>query len=121
MKYFHTVEHVQLPSFPKKKKKIFLELTTFIISTLRDIYTKLLTFSKRSAKEKVISRWVILVILLTSAVICKQRLVHGNDTVKYFQHYKWCDVDRDHFRKRFYSSTKFTKKPTLKRPMGVQF
>ena len=30
---------------------------------------------------------------------CKQRLLHGNEIVQYFQNYKCYNTDRDHFRK----------------------
>ena len=108
MKYFGTVAHVQAASF--LKETIFLELTTFSISTTRDIYTKLLTFSESSAKIKVRSGWTFFVILLMLAVICKQRLLRGNEILQSFRNYKCYDVEREHFRKHLRSSTKFLKK-----------
>ena len=47
----------------------------------------------------------LFVIVFTSAVICKQRLFHGNEIVQYLQNYKRYDVDQDHFRKplKFYT------------------
>ena len=35
----------------------------------------------------VVAYWNFFAILLTSALICKQRLLHGNKIVKYFQNY----------------------------------
>ena len=64
VKYFRTVTHVQPTLFSEKKQQVFLKLPTFLISTIRDIYRKLLT------------------------VNCKQRLLHGNEMVQYFQNYK---------------------------------
>lgn len=34
-----------------------------------------------------------------SIVTCKQRHLHENDIVQYFQNYKCYDADRDYFRK----------------------
>ena len=98
MKYFGTVAHAQAASF--LKETIFLELKTFFVSTTRDIYTKLLTFSGSSAKINVRSGWTFFVILLMSAVIWKQRLLRRNEILQYFRNYKCYDVEREHFRKR---------------------
>ena len=85
---------------PPQKVQAFLKLITFSISTTGDIYAKLLTFSKSSVKRKVKSASTFFVILLTSAVICKQRLLLGNEIVLYFQNYKYFDDEREIFRRR---------------------
>ena len=85
---------------PPQKVQAFLKLITFSISTTVDIYSKLLTLSKSSVKRKVKSASTFFVILLTSAVICKQRLLLGNEIVLYFQNYKYFDDEREIFRRR---------------------
>ena len=44
-------------------------------------------------------------ILLTSAVVCKQKFLHENEIVKYPQNYKYQDVNQGHFRKPLQVST----------------
>ena len=80
--YLRTVAHVQAASFSVIKG--FLKLTTFFISTTRDIYTKLLTFSESSVNIKVTPRWAFFVILFTPAAINRQRLLHGNKVMQDF-------------------------------------
>ena len=70
---------------------------TFLISSTKRIFTKLLSFSESSIKIKVRSHWAHFLILLTSAVICKQCLC-GNEIVQYLQNCKCYNVDQDHFR-----------------------
>ena len=67
-----------------KKAQFFLKSITFINSTTRNICTNLLTFY---------------VILLTSVVICKQRLLHGKEIVEFFPSYQYYNIDREYFRK----------------------
>ena len=83
VKYFRTVLHTQAASFLRKKTG-FLKLTALFIATTRDICTKLLTSSESSMKIKFMSAKAFFVILLTSAVISKHRLLHGNEIVQYF-------------------------------------
>ena len=45
---------------------------------------------------KVRSHWTLFVILLTSAAICKQKFLHGNEIVQYLQNCKCKNVARDH-------------------------
>ena len=58
-----------------KQKRVFMKLATFFISSTRRIFTKLLSISESSIKIKVSSNWALFLFLLTSAVICKQRLL----------------------------------------------
>ena len=44
--------------------------------------------SERTFKIKVRLRWTAFEILLTSAIICIQRVLHGNEIVQYLQNYK---------------------------------
>ena len=83
---------------------------TFFISNIRDIYTKQSRSSESSMKVKVRSRWTFLVILLTSAVISKQRFFHGGEIVQYFQNYKCYGVERNHFKKYLHNCKRLMKK-----------
>ena len=58
-----------------------MKLATFFISSTKRIFTKLLSVSERSIKIKVRSHWALFLILLTLAVICRQRLLHGSEIV----------------------------------------
>ena len=77
----------------------FLEKTVFsynnnlFVLTTIDIYTKLLTFSETSIKVKVSLAWTFLQILLTSAVTCKQGLLHRSKVMQHFQNHKCYDAD----------------------------
>ena len=61
--------------------------------TARDIYGKMLIFYEISVKIKVRLPWTFIIILITSALTCKQRLLHGNKIVQYFQNYKCYGID----------------------------
>ena len=76
-----------------------MTLAMFLISGTRHIFKKLLGVSESSIKIKIKSHQTLYVILLTSAVIFKQKLLHGNEIVQYLQSCKWYNVGQDHFRK----------------------
>ena len=75
-----------------------MKLTTFFITRTRRILTKLLGVSESPIKIKIRSLGTLFVILLTSAVICKQSLLHENDIMQYLQNCKCYNVGQDHFR-----------------------
>ena len=54
---------------------------------------------------KVISPWTLFELLLKSAVIYKQRLLHENEIVQCLQNYKYQDINQGHFRKLRQTST----------------
>ena len=62
-----------------------MKLTTFFISRTERIDIKTINISESTFKIKEISTWTLFKILLTSAVICKQRLLHENEIVQYLQ------------------------------------
>ena len=62
-----------------------MKLATFFISSTRDILKKLLAVPESSIKIKAKLPLTLFVILLTSAVICKQRLLYDNEIVQYLQ------------------------------------
>ena len=68
---FHIFTHPYKASFSLKTG--FCKANNIFSRTLQ-IYTKTLTVSESRGKIKTISRWIIFEILLTSAVICKQKL-----------------------------------------------
>ena len=76
-----------------------MKVTKFFISRTRRIFTKLLDISESSIKIKFISNGAIPVILLTSAVISRQRLLYGNEVAQYLQNCKYYNIGQDHFRK----------------------
>ena len=82
-----------------------MKLTTSFISKTKQIYTKILTFSKSTFKIKEMLDWILFGILLTSAVICKQKFLHENEIVQYLQNYKYENVNQSHFRKPLQVST----------------
>ena len=55
-----------------------MKLETFFILSTRHIFRKLLSVSEISIKIQVRSHQTLFLILLTSAVICKQKLLYGN-------------------------------------------
>ena len=55
--------------------------------------------SKVTFKTKVTLRWTAFEILLMSAIICIQRVLHGNEIVQYFQNYKRHESGKGHSRK----------------------
>ena len=73
-----------------------LLIKTFLITRNRDIFTKLSGVSKISIKINVRSHGTLLVVFLTSAVIFKQRLLHGNKIRQFFQNRKCHDVGQNH-------------------------
>ena len=73
-----------------------LLIKRFLISRNRDIFTKLLGVSKISIKINVRSHRTLLAVFLTSTVIFKQRLLHGNKIRQFFQNRKCHDVGQDH-------------------------
>ena len=52
--------------------------------------------------------------MFTSTVIWKQRLLCGNQILRYFQNYKCYDVEQDYFEKHQQSCAKFMKNTDLK-------
>ena len=76
-----------------------MKLTTFFISSTRPIFTKLLDISVSLIKITARSHGTLFIILHTSVVISKQRLLYGNDTVQNFQNCKCYNVEQGHFRK----------------------
>ena len=55
--------------------------------------------SKRTFKIKVRLPWTTFEILFTSAIICIQRVLHGNEVVQYIQNYKRHKSGKGHTRK----------------------
>ena len=76
-----------------------MKLATFFISSTRRIFKELLAVPESSIKMKAKLQLTLFVILFTSAVICKQRLLDDNEIVQYLQNCKCYNVGQDHFRK----------------------
>ena len=75
------------------------------IPRAKQIYAKPLTISEITFKIKAMSTWALFKILITSAVIFKQKFLHKNKIVQYLQNYTYQDVNQDHFRKPLQAST----------------
>ena len=54
---------------------------------------------ERTFQITIALRWTIFKILLSSAVIRIQRVLHGKEIVQYVQSYKCHEVDQDHSKK----------------------
>ena len=80
-----------------------MKLATFFISSIRRIFMKPLAISETSVTIKVRSYRTLFVLLLTSAVIYKQRIFHENEIVQYkkqnLQNCKCSNVGQEHFGK----------------------
>ena len=50
--------------------------------------------------------WKLSEVSVSSAVICKQRLLHEYEIVKYLQNCKYQDINAGHFRKHLQASIK---------------
>ena len=59
-----------------KHKRDFMKLKTFSVSRTNDNQARLITNSESTIKINARSRWAIFLILITLAVICKQRFLH---------------------------------------------
>ena len=59
-------------------KHVFMKLRIFFIPKPKQIYTNAPTVSKKTFKIKTMPRWAVFEILLTSVVICKEKLLHEN-------------------------------------------
>ena len=82
-----------------------MKLTIFFISRNKQIYLKTLVAPESTFKIKSMLPWILYEILLTSAIICKQRFLHKNEIVQYLQNYKYQDVNQGHVRKPLQTST----------------
>ena len=56
-------------------------LCKIVYAKTKQIYTKTLTVPESSFEIKAMLPWILLKILLPSAVICKQRFLHENEIV----------------------------------------
>ena len=63
--------------------------------------------SERTFKIKERLPWTVSEILLTSAVICIERVLHGNEIVQHLQNYKRHEFEQGHSRKLLYSSKSY--------------
>ena len=68
-----THDYIFLCNLVFNKKPVLVKLATFFISSTKRLFTKVLAVSKSSIKIKVRLHWTLIIILLTSAVICKER------------------------------------------------
>ena len=83
MRRFRMFTHIYAASFTMKT--CFNESSNVFLSQALEAFSKRLAFSESSIKLKVRSNGTLFVILLTSPVVCKQRLLDGNEIVQYLQ------------------------------------
>ena len=55
--------------------------------------------SQRIFKIKVTPPWTVFIILLTSAVICVERVLDRKEIAQYLQNYKLYEVEKGHSKK----------------------
>ena len=108
----HISSHV--PHFWKKIG--FLTLTICFISATRDIYTKLLIFSEFPVKIEVRPAQTFFVILLTSAVICKQRFWMETKLCNIFKTTNTITLTETVIKSTYKVLDSSWKRTTLKRP-----
>ena len=84
--FYETFPHVHVfLSSLVFNKTIFYEIRNFLILSAKAIFIKVLSVSKSLMKIKVTLHWKLFVILLISAVISKQRLLHEKNRYKIFK------------------------------------
>ena len=76
-----------------------MKIATFLFQEVDVFSQNCLALSEILIKIKIMVYVTLFVILLTSAVICKQRFLYGNEIVQYLQNRKCYNVGQDHFRK----------------------
>ena len=85
------------------------KLTTFFNGKTKAIYLNPLIVYERKLKIRVTSPLAYFQIMLMSAVIYKQRLMHEKEIVQLLHNYKFYEVDQSRFRKPLQSSAKNVK------------
>ena len=73
-----------------------MKLVTLFISSTKFTFTKLLVEPESSTNIRVRTYLPFFVILPISAVICKQSLLYGNETVQYLQNCQCYNVGQNH-------------------------
>ena len=63
-----------------------MKLTKFFISKTKQIYAITLTVPESAFEINAMLPWIPSKVLVTSAVICKQRFLHENEILQYYLH-----------------------------------
>ena len=66
-----------------------MKLTKFFISKTKQIYAITLTVPESAFEINAMLPWIPSKVLVTSAVICKQRFLHENEILQYYQNYTY--------------------------------
>ena len=66
---------------PFSIKTCFYENSNVFYLKYETYFHKIVKCSTKFNKNKVSTHWPLFVILFTSAIICKERILHGNETV----------------------------------------
>ena len=82
---FHIVKHTYAVLISIKTHFYETNNHMLYLSKNKQSYIKQLTVSERTLNIETLLRWTFLLILLTSGVMARQRLLHENEIVLYFQ------------------------------------
>ena len=76
-----------------------MKIATLFLAKTIESYVKWMLDSEKTFKIKGRLPWTVLEILLTSAIICIEKVLHGNEIVQHLQNYKYHEFDQGHSRK----------------------
>ena len=75
-----------------------MKIATLFLAKTIESYVKWMLDSEKTFKINGRLPWTVLEILLTSAIICIEKVLHGNEIV-HLQNYKCHEFDQGHSRK----------------------
>ena len=84
-----------------------MKISTFFLARTIKSLVKWILDSERTFKVKVRFHWTVFEILLTSAIICIQRVLHGNEIAQYLQNYDRHESGKGHSRTPLQSSKSY--------------
>ena len=85
----------------------YVKISTFFLARTIKSLVKWILDSERTFKVKVRFHWTVFEILLMSAIICIQRVWHGNEIVQYLQNYDRHESGKGHSRRPLQSSKSY--------------
>ena len=102
--------HAQLRTVTQShfgSEPFYVKISTFFLARTIKSLVKWILDSERTFKVKVRFHWTVFEILLTSAIICIQRVWHGNEIVQYLQNYDRHESGKGHSRRPLQSSKSY--------------
>ena len=76
-----------------------MKIATLFLAKTIESYVKWMLDSEKTFKINERLPWTVLEILLMSAIICIEKVLHGNEIVQHLQNYKCHEFDQGHSRK----------------------